>query len=291
MLRDSDISQATKALSAMANLEFKMNTDIHLASATRAAFEIMSNAFDEEVDALAYSDTAKLGHVYEPGFIGMPGMRLWRNKLGGRGGTREISWTWKASRLAVDPLIGPSGKPRFVRAQQSDKFHPEKLQKIHVFIWKAPVMEYGTPVVVRPRLAKFLIFPNEDATGGRSGIPGASFSSSGYSFSPGRASGAAGNFTATFEAWWGGGPGQAVLDEVFTPQSNRSFKTAFSKELRGHGVGKITNKYATVSINSGAAKEGEFIADLIAGEVRKTYTTIVERGRNTRFGAEDREDG
>jgi hypothetical protein len=278
----SDISQAVKFLSMIDNLQFTMKTQHHVNSMMRGAFSILSDAFDMETATVAVNDRARLHHVYEPQQIGNPLMQLWRNELKGQGSNRTVTWEWRASKQLVDPLISPTGKDRFANAGPG--FDGSKLQKIHIFVWKAPVMEYGLEVLVRPELSprKLLVFPDPDmkgATDNASHIPGVVFTPHFYRFSPGKENGVVGNFTAWFSEWWGGGRAQEIIHDIFEKDRDSEFKRSFTSTLRSGGVGKATSKTMSMGLDTKAPSEGKRMAEIIAGDLERKYIAMAAKRR------------
>lgn len=276
----SDISQAVKFCTMLENLQFTMNTQHHLNNMMRGAFAILSESFDLETAAVAANEKKRFHHVYEPQKIGDPLMQLWKNELKGRGGHRTVTWDWRASKLLVDPLLTPTGKKKF---NAGAPFDESKLKKIHIFIWKAPVLEYGLEVVVRPQLSpkRLLVFPTPDTgvVNNTSRVPGVVFTPHFYRFSPGKEEGVVGNFTAWFAEWWGGGKAAQIIDDIFEKERDNEFKRSFNATMREHGVGVLAKKTGTFGLDTKAPSEGKRMAEILAGDLERKYIAMAAKRR------------
>jgi hypothetical protein len=258
-------------------LQKELNTNRHLNSVTKAAFDIMSSQFDKDTAENALMLPQTLHHVYEWGQIGNPAAQLWVNRLGGRGGSRTISWDWRASKTIVPTEVTPTGKPKF-----PPTFPVGKLQKVHVFVWKAPVMEYGTRVTVTPQLSprKLLVFPDPNDLAGRGTFrspKGVVFTPHSYTFIPGRQT--AGNFQRWFLEWWAGGHAERILSQAYEPSRNNAFRRSFNQRIKSATSGAKRTKTTTFGIDIGAASRGKTIAQLIAGDLQRNYIEMARRRR------------
>lgn len=250
-----------------------MNTDRHLNVVTKAAFSILSDEFNRETGIFAHSNPSAYHHIYEWEAIGVPGMELWSNRLSGRGGERRVSWNWRASKTTVPTLTDATGNNRW---PQVEGFNPEELRRIHVFVWKAPVMEYGLQVTVRPKLGKVLVFPDKEIL---SGVGTGSheptqitFTSRPVTTTPGRQ--VQGNFTAWFINWWGGGRADSILESSFKRKRDLLFKKHFSEKIFAS-----KNKNFKLTPDAAAAAEGRRIAQLITGELERDYISMARARR------------
>lgn len=279
-----DTSEVTLLTNTLGNLQAKMTTDNHLSSVTRAAFETLNDKFNQDTHVAAQGNPLALHHVYEWDHIGIPGFQLWKTELKGRGGHRTVSWDWRASKTTVPTMTNPDGTPRF---REQKGFDPSKLKRVHVFVWKAPMMEYGTPVTVRPKNTRYLVFPNNSLQGGsrRSRGPGVvTFTESPVNFTPGGE--VKGNFTAWFIGWWGSGPAHSALETIFDPKRDSAFKSSF--EARMHeaiGTGNRHRKTISFTADAGAAAKGNNYAKLIAGDMKRFYH-LQARARRDNFGSD-----
>lgn len=102
----------------------------------------LNTQFETFMDTLAMSRPENLTHVYEWGQLGMPAGRLWESVLRGRGADRTATVVWKASTKAV-PV-----RPELLEPGPTGKTVKEG---VHIFYWKAPVMEAGIQITVNPQ--------------------------------------------------------------------------------------------------------------------------------------------
>jgi hypothetical protein len=280
-----DTSEVTILTSAMEGLQARMTTDRHLGAVTRAAFETLNDKFNQDTHTAAQGNPLSLHHVYEWDHIGIPGFQLWKTKLNGRGGERTVTWDWRASKTTVPTTTNPDGTPRF---RQQKGFDESRLRRVHVFVWKAPMMEYGTPVTVRPKNTRYLVFPNNSLQGGsrRSRGPGVvTFTEHLVHFVPG--GDVKGNFTTWFKTWWGAGPAADALEGIFDRKRDNAFKASF--EARMHeaiGTGSRHRKTISFGIDTAAASKGNNYAKLIAGDMERFYH-LQARARRDNFGGDD----
>jgi hypothetical protein len=142
-----------------------------------------SAAFNTYADGVASRRRRELFHVYEPGMVGDPSGRLWNINMTGVANNKVISWKWKA---ATQPnLVGkyaPKPIPKDTR------------QRVHIFVWKAPILETGATVVIPAPTddKKALAFPRQGEMGFSKVNMTVHFR---YN---------AGNFTELWESYWAG---------------------------------------------------------------------------------------
>lgn len=272
-----DTSEVKVLTSALDSLHAQMNTDRHLNRVTKAAYEILSEQFNMTTHLVAGMSVGEYHHVYEWEHVGVPGFQLWKNRLGGRGGNRTVTWDWRASKTTVPTTTTVEGEPRFT---PSPTFNPEKLKRIHVFVWKAPIMEYGIAVSIRPKLGHVLVFPNNDLLGGQYRARGPSpvtFTPHPVRTVPG--SEVQGNFTTWFVGWWGGGTAQNILNHQFADDRDSAFRRIFESKMKNEIGGKMRSKSFTMTPDSVAARRGKNIARAIAGDMEHNYIKMAAKRR------------
>ncbi len=270
--------QGVKALEAMfQQLDVELNTNRHLTSATHAAGAILFEQFMIETHAQAAIRPEQFHHVYEWNHIGEFGWQLFKPVMRGTGGNRTISFEWRASKTTVPVETDALGRKKW-----PDWFDTSKLRQIHVFVWKAPVMEYGIDVEVRPKLSGVLVMPNPNRVLDLDVDPRAPrtvvFTPHPYVIhNPGGP--AQGKFTSWFAAWFDG-RAPIILREMFNQKVENAYKRAFNARLRNLPGGTNTLKQARIGIDAAAAAKGRNIAALIAGELEKNYIAMAaERKR------------
>jgi len=258
-------------------LQQTMNTNKHLNASVKAAFSLLANRFELETASLAASDKENYHHMYEPGHTGNPKLQLFNTVLRGRGGNRVATWTWRASRVLVDPRLDGAGQERFGPSQPKG-FDPEKLNKVHVFVWRAPIMEYGIPVTVRPKLmqagAGVLVFPRGSSGRG-------TFSKRPQRLVPGAQ--VQGNFSAWFAGWWSGGPAQEYLNKGFDKRRDSAFKNQFRAEMASAKITAPGTK--TMSIASSAPTlRGQKFAQRMSEGLEHRYSEMAQRRKDVMQG-------
>lgn len=211
----ADTSDANYMTGFLKGMSEQIRTDQHMGPVLKYVHAELAQAFDEYMTAIAGADPSRFHHVYEWNQIGNPRAKLWNNVLRGHGGNRTATWTWRASKTIV---------PVTQEAKDAG------VQQIHVFVWKAPVMEYATNITIRPsRKTGLAYFTGPTSDPGRWQL---NFTKSPIDVqNPGGAQ-VKGAFTAAFIEWWSetGGAGaefsrriRRVLEQDFKEMPN-SFK-------------------------------------------------------------------
>lgn len=222
---NADISGAAGVNAFLQQVSLKMNTPAHIGSVLKYAHAEMSQDFDTFMAAMAPNAPSRFHHVYEWNQIGNPDAQLWKNVLRGGGNNRIATFEWRASKSIVpvrDPLPPPGGRDGGPRATLNSGNRPKA---IHVFVWKAPVMEYGKTVTVGPKRGKFIVY----YTGPVSQEDGLMYQQVRFSReaitvkNPGGTE-TVGAFTKMYVDWWSKGGGQHVMNT--TVKSNLSNKTS-----------------------------------------------------------------
>jgi len=138
---DTDEAKALTGLLTGLSTEVKSNR--YLGSVLKYTHALMSEEFDDHMLVVAGSQPSRFHHVFEWGMIGNPIGKLWANKLVGNGNNRVATFEWRASKKTVP-----------VR----EDFAEVGVKQIHVFVWKAPMMEAGVPLTITPKRGKFLVY-------------------------------------------------------------------------------------------------------------------------------------
>lgn len=132
----ADTSGANFLTGYLKGLSEEIRTDQHMGPVLKYVHAELAQAFDAYMTAISTADPSRFHHVYEWNQIGNPNAKLWKNILRGQGGNRTVTWTWRASKTIV---------PVTQEAQDVG------VQAVHVFVWKAPVMEYSTDITITPK--------------------------------------------------------------------------------------------------------------------------------------------
>lgn len=255
-MMEVDATEAVTALNAIRNVGVSIDTDAHMSDLMDASMKIMKRDFQQYVDMLAMNMPARFHHVYEWGQIGNPHAALWETLAAGRGRERAVTFNFLPSVTTV-PI--PDVPPSKSGAQ---------LQEIHVFTWKAPVMEYGQAVHIAARNSDVLAFPNPDVDSDRPLI----FTRQPIVVRNPGGTAVQGAFTTTFSDWWGGPAAEASLLEGLLEQWDGKFNESFTKALSASmRRGKMSGKAATVTNNALAASEGWKISKRVIRDLKRYY--------------------
>lgn len=145
------------AVGAISGVSETVKTPFYMNAVLRYTHARLSDFFDLWMDNTAKGDMNSFMHVYEwpqkfqnyKETVGNPLYRRWMHTLSGRAGAAQASFQFLPSDrpVPVDPILltpGPGGR----RVKTG----------VHVFVWKAPVMEYGLPVHITPKLSQYLAY-------------------------------------------------------------------------------------------------------------------------------------
>lgn len=162
-----DTSEVADFIGRAEGLTEVIRTPIYLDDILRIGHFKAAEQFD--IDAAAYATASqKLNHMYEWGTQGIneaPGMpllpptspsaMLWRHKMtGGQTAEKGIEFDFRASRVPV-----PLPTPETTGIQEEYMTGNRKPSRRHIFYWKAPIMEFGIPVTIKPVYSQALWIP------------------------------------------------------------------------------------------------------------------------------------
>jgi hypothetical protein len=244
-----------------------VSTKRYLDSATQYSYRILAEQFGVAVDATARLAPKNFHHVYEWGDswgdmspVGNPAHRLWTLTNTGSGGKRIVGFTFL-----------PSYKPTPVNPQllEPGKSGQTVKEGIHVFTWKASVMEYGTVVTIRPQLGEWLALPGDEKP---------IFTKKTIRAVPGKG-GTMGVFTGFFLKWWGGGAAQAAFNDLVRPK----LESDLSDEAGLYSAMTKRRSSKTVRFNvadRAAFQEGQRAAQ---NKFEKNQGTYISRAADRRF--------
>lgn len=175
-------------------MSLRIGTPQYVGPVLKWVHQELSDAFTEHMSVLAPSEPQRFHHVYEWGSaddpqseIGNPRAKLWRDVLVGGGAERVATFEWMASKTIV-PVVHEEAQGY--------------VKQIHVFTWKAPVMEYETDITISPKRGNWLVF--------FTGPPGDNtpedlrFSKDPITVAYPGGQAAHGAFTQEYVAWWAG---------------------------------------------------------------------------------------
>lgn len=191
---NADTAEASVLAGFLNRLSVDIKTSRHIGPVLKYTHSVMAQEFDDFMSLIAASAPSRFHHVYEWGQTGDPGARLWSDVLSGGGNDRIATFTWKASKQTV-PV-----RPDFKEAG---------VKQIHVFVWKAPVMEYGTDITIRPKRGPYLAYFTGPTT--PEGKYDMKVTKNPITVkNPGGMT--QGAFTKAYIDWWGGAGAQSVFE-------------------------------------------------------------------------------
>jgi hypothetical protein len=156
---NGDLAPIAEYTDLVRELSTALQSKRFLASTVQSLQVATSAAFNTWMDAQAHHDPRHLFHVYEPWETGKPESRLWNVITTGSGDTRTVTYEFKPSRKPN--LVGEELKR--VGGFVPDVGLPDLRQQIHIFRWKAPILEEGQTVRVKPmEPGGVLAFPTPD---------------------------------------------------------------------------------------------------------------------------------
>ena len=249
------------------NEEFarQLGTDRNLAAITSAATRSTAAAFARDMDIAAMAKPAEFHHMYDWGGLGNPSSRLWRYVLTGLGKTREMTYEFAASVKPVPRGIGLDGQPNPYDTRNA----------VHVFVWKAAMLELGATVTINPSGDKgVLVFPVAHNYNFAQGDPrsGMAFTNNPVTITLGKNT--QGKFNEFWEGWWETHGQTIIIDDIKEP-----FETRVDSDLQKLYAKIVPSmprpKGAALAINIGMkpkfpakAKVTELIAGQLSGYVR-----------------------
>jgi hypothetical protein len=256
--------EANRFVGSMKQMALTINSAQHAGHLAEYVAGELGEHFNDYLDLAARAEGGvdSLHHVYEWNMAGLEQARLWRIKSSGRGRERDVSFSWRASKTTVpipDIPAGPQG---------------QQLKQIHVFVWKAPIMEYDLRVHIEPKRGEWLAIPTGDPdrplwfTKSLHGVQS--------KFSPG-GNKTTGQFTAHWAAWWGGDGADIAFDQNLAPriEADPSETKMFVKIRLKRGNKAV--KIQTVADVEVAEREGRQMATEFLRARDREYIRDAER--------------
>lgn len=223
---------------AVATIESTLKSERHVSSLIKAAHEVTAGEYVANMSGEALKEPGKYDHMYEWGQVADPNGKLWRHILRGNGANRMAFFEFKASKkmVPVDP-----------------KLQVVRVKKIHVFVWKAMVLENGLPVKISPKLAKYLVFVAKKRTA-NSMSSGKGFTKNGIVYYKGTISIArAGNeringaFTSEWVRWWSSGQPEIAIRETLTKPAIEAMKKTMAEKISSFARLREKDKSFTIT--------------------------------------------
>jgi hypothetical protein len=224
---------------AVHTIEATLKSERHVSSLIKAAHEVTAGEFVMHMSSESLRNPESLSHMYEWGQVGDPNGKLWRHVLKGNGANRSAFFEFKASRktVPVDPALQSVG-----------------VRKIHVFVWKAMVLENGLPVKISPKLAKYLVFVAKKQTSNATSS-GTGFVKNGIVYFKGTISIArAGNeringaFTREWTQWWASGEPELAIRKHLTKPALDAMEKTFAEKVSSFSKLKEKDKKIGITV-------------------------------------------
>lgn len=231
----ANTAEASFVAGAMNGMSVSINTNAYIDPVLKLVHAQLEQRFELWIDALAAARPKELHHVYEWGQLGQPNGRLWESVLRGRGRERVATIIWKASKKASpvpEQLLEPGPTGKSVKPG------------VHIFYWKAPVMESGARITVRPQLSdnKTLAFVGRDGN--------IKFRNKPMTFTAGGGM-TTGRFTAAYQTYWNT-IAVATYNTEIAPRLQRDLQMAgVMAKAKGMSRNKISLGTDTAAFDAG----------------------------------------
>jgi len=252
---DMNLSEIAQLIGTVYGAEKAVRTNVYIDHLMRAAHAEAAGQFNKDIAAQAIA-TQRFNHMYEWGTAGInkgrttrrmnplnPEAMLWKHRLtGGRGKVKGIDWEYRASKV---PVPQPTTAKTKVEREFLDRLSGRK----HIFYWKAPIIENGQKVKLRPKYAKMIFVPFY----GQPRSPNLSEQTikRGFLFHKGPLTNVPGhgtiqgrdlrgNFTSFWEDWWNNA-GEKILSEKMYAEVDESIRVSLEKAGKA-GTGRARKK-------------------------------------------------
>lgn len=264
-----DFAEAAALSGFLKTLSTEIKTTRHIGPVLRYVHSIMSQEFTEYMSVVAAAQQDRFHHVYEWGETGNPGARLWEDTLIGGGNNRIASFKWRASKQLV-PVRGD--------------FLAKGVKQIHVFVWKAPVMEYSPTIRIAPKRGKILAYFTGPTS--PSGKYKMQFTKNPITVDNPGGKLTTGSFTREYVSWWGGAGSQGVFEtrirKILEEDLGRMPIESATKKFRRPA--KKTFKLQTLGSASEAEAYGAMAARKYLGERSNKYIEAAKARERIIYG-------
>lgn len=235
----SELDKFTQAGNVVNTVAATIKSDRHMSTLIKSAHKILSSEFVLHMSSAALQNPGRFDHMYEWNQVGDPNARLWRDILKGNGARRFAYYEFAASKttVPVSPELASVG-----------------VKRRHVFVWKAMVLEKGLPVSISPKLAKYLVFLDKDATKVNTGYQSAGFKFNGLVYYRGtinlnRAGNPAmwGSFGNEYEDWWSGPEPDRIIRERLTSKTLSTIKKTVAESIGSFAGQRMKDKTFSIT--------------------------------------------
>lgn len=225
---------------------------------------IMEEQFIDHMSTLALANPSAYHHVYEWGRVGDPTARLWDDVLIGKGTVRQATFRWRPSKSVV---------PVTAEAEEVG------VQEIHVFIWKAPIMEYSQDITINPHTENGISYFTGPANTNDWELKW--FRGPVHVRDPGGPY-VKGAFTQAYTLWWAGGGAALAWETTAKPILAATYgAAAFGKAIRPKRYSSKA-KVAAIAMNTNpraAVAQGKAAAEKFMRKNAADIAALAERYR------------
>jgi hypothetical protein len=265
-----DYGQAAGFAGYLDGMSAEVETSRYIGSVVSYTYKRLAELFGEAADAAARLSPQNFRHVYEWGAsydddstVGLKSARLWRLVSTGNGRNRIATFEFLPSvrPVPINPvLLVPNPKTgKTVR------------QGIHIFTWKARVLEEGTPVTIKTISAKVLAFVGSSGN--------ITFRKGPMTVTPRQYQG---NFSRYFLAWWNIEAPQLfdykirpeIESDLFPSTKMSQIRTKYRTRAKSFSIGVVSGAENFSSASVWAKR------DIRAKETKYTSST----GRFSKYG-------
>lgn len=287
----TDLSEVAAFTGSTQGYTDYLQTPIYLDDVLRISHAKVMDDFNDAAVVYAAS-TKAIAHAFEWGAGGInsapgtptidplnPLARLWVHTFVGHAGRRKVDFEFRASRVAV-PLPNPDAS-----GLDEDFLAERGPQRRHFFFWKAPIMEYGIPVEIKPKYAKALFIPlsGAESLDPRANERGYIMTTRAVKMVPGQQF--AGRFTAFWQLWWTteGYKRMSLLAQEVSNMDSSDIVATNSIEARRYVHG-VVNKPFTLQASTARAKARMEMAN--KSRARRRVASGAERKEAAASGGE-----
>lgn len=225
----SNIDQLAEGIGSYIGMMEGLDQQNYMDNVLEGAFVKALPEFNMYAAGRGMSDPESFGHMWEFGTAGItrgnskytpmnPNARLWETRMTGHGVNKTIGFIFKPAKSFNPPQTTESTGG--VDQDVLDRLKGNTGERKYRFPNRAFVFESGTDVNIFPKRSKVLFIPIE-TEGMPSGVKDQQKAeergyvwAKAHTYSPGEFSGATGQFTGMFGAWWAGPGGQAMFESM-----------------------------------------------------------------------------
>ena len=253
-----DTTAGNQLAGFMQQMAVEMNSPAHIGPVLKLAHAEMANEFTMHMAALAPANPSRFHHVYEWDRVGDPNAKLWKDVLRGGGNSRVATFEWRASKSVVP-----------VREDVGESKDGNRPKQIHVFVWKAPMMEYGTPVTIGPKRGNWIAYFTGPYTTNGDWYQELRFTTHEITVNNPGGTQVVGAFTKEYISWWAHGG----ADSVFKARLNK-IMAMNTRKVAAEGLASIgsRSRRRTYSMQTAGSSEAAFAAGKAAA--RKAMSSL-----------------